>query len=270
MLIAHLACNYHLRFQHFLLITHEDMMPILQEDILAASDCVEFLASRLGVMLPGSDCRSSWNNLKQSAHKYQSMPVFRAQLDDMFVENARKLAADLAMRFHWTVVEVFVHVFAFQRIAGIVGSGVIPQGDNLANYLESSEVIASVCPSDQFLSSVATCKGLLLKSFDCTLTPVEIYKLAQELIWQTRNFIYHFQPDSLSYSEYLPTTGHVPELGTGLLSETESHELLSGIESQEIADEDALVTAQSVVDCSTVPESVSSIQATMVLTVALK
>jgi hypothetical protein len=238
LLVAHLACNYHLRFQHFLLVTHEDLMPVLQEDIHTASECVEYLASRLGVMLPGSDCRSSWNSLKQLASNYQSMPVFQGELDDRFVKNARELATELAMKLSWPVVDVFVRLFTFQRTAGIVGSGVMPEGDNLTNYLDSSEAIASLCPSDQFLNSVATCRGLMLKSFDCTLTPAEMYKLAQEVIWQTRNFIYHFQPDLLPYSECLSIADHASELGLELQRDTESHELPCRIDGQEIDDDD--------------------------------
>lgn len=260
LLVAHLGCNYHLRFQFFLLTTHPEMMSVQQEDIFAASSCVEYLTSRLGVMLPGSNCRSSWNRLKQSAHKYVSSrctSVSPLQLDDMFVENARQLATELALRVPWDVAEIFVHLFAFQRTAGIVGSGNLPFGDNMTNYLASSEMIGLVCPSDRFLGSIAFSRGLLMKSFDCALTAVEMHDLAQAVIWQTRNFIYHFEPDSLPFSEQLPTDYLLQQADSGARPSTES--------AMEAISIDVAATSAQTIVCSPEPaESLSSIRETMV------
>ncbi|XP_062505433.1 uncharacterized protein LOC134182100 isoform X2 [Corticium candelabrum] len=205
LLVAHLACNYHLRFEHFLLTTHDDLMPVLQEDILAAADCVEYLTAKMGVMLDGSECRLSWNRLKQAAQDCFIRRLSRDRLDDMFVDHARQLAAELYLTLPDDIAEIFVPLFSFQRTALIVGHGSLPVGDDVMNYLTSSEFVALVCPSDRFLSSIAVSKGLLMKSLDSTLTAVEMHDFAQVIIWQTRNFIYHFEPGMISVTgEPLP------------------------------------------------------------------
>ncbi|XP_062518416.1 uncharacterized protein LOC134193591 isoform X2 [Corticium candelabrum] len=206
LLVAHLACNYHLRFEHFLLTTRDDLMPVLQEDILAAGQCVEHLTAKMGVMLEGSECRLSWNRLEQAAQERFAGHSLNDQLENMFVEHAKQLLQEIRLKVPTVIAEILSKLFDLHRTASIVGHDKLLVGEDLSNYLDCSDFIGFVCPTDRFSSSIAVSKALLMKSLDSSLTAVEMRNVAQAVIWQTRNFIYHFEPDMIVSADSLPLT----------------------------------------------------------------
>ena len=235
-----------------MLTTAPGMASILEEDVRSSVECIVYLCNRLHIMEPGTVCHSKWETLKTTALQGLFDPTLRPRLDKLFVESSRLVAAELVGRVTWPLARVFVYLFATHLTATLVHNGIQLDPNNVIQYLDSADVIATVCPTDKYLASIDKTRQLLMKVLDGNLTADEMAELKTATIWQTRNFIYHFQPDTL------PRIA-ISEIGTSPL--IMSHLLSAGIDttatstveqggSQELADSEVFQGLKDTVVCS--------------------
>ena len=199
------------------------MATLLEEDIVASIDCVDHLCGKLNIVQPGSLCYLKWQTLKESVMQIVKVvdTSSRRQLEELFMETARAIAAELAGRVAWSVAQVYVYTFSVQLIANLSYRSAQPGADNAVRYMEGVDVIAKVCPTDRFVASTDRVRQLLMKSLDGDINGDDMRQLAAAALWQTRNFIYHFQPNTLS------TTGKLEDLARSCLKPEVDSEQLS-------------------------------------------
>ena len=198
LLVAHLAFNLHFRMSLLTFCTPPKSLDLLEEDIYAGMDCVEYLALRLDIMQPG-DCRSAWYTAKQIVKKYVSSRGRNQQgvlsdLNEVYCDVSRQMDLELSLRVSRELVAVFSYAYSIQQTARVCISGEMLSIENMSSYLDSCDAMHPDCMSERWKDNTDRVRHLLLKSFDEALSRDEILKVAEIAIWQSRNFIYHFQP----------------------------------------------------------------------------
>jgi hypothetical protein len=173
------------------------MAQILEEDVHSSVDCVVYLCNKLHINQPGTACHSKWETLKTTALQALFDSTLRTTVDKLIAESTGLLAAELAARVTWPITHVFVCLFTTYLTATLLHNHISPNTDNVLQYVDNSDVIARVCPTEKYLASIEKTRHLLMKNLDGSITDDEFSELTTAAIWQTRNFIYHFQPDTL-------------------------------------------------------------------------
>jgi hypothetical protein len=173
------------------------MAQILEEDVHSSVDCVVYLCNKLHINQPGTACHSKWETLKTTALQALFDSTLRTTVDKLIAESTGLLAAELAARVTWPIAQVYVFLFVVQLTATVVLQGDQLHSSSVLRYIESADVIASVCPTEKYLASIEKTRHLLMRILEGSITADELSELATTTVWQTRYFIYHFQPDTL-------------------------------------------------------------------------
>lgn len=201
LLVVHLAYNFHIRVTLTVCISSAQTLCILEEDIQAGLDCVEFLAKKLKLLQSdsaGNKNWSLWREIRQATVKCISSEKRRdliTELKPKLFEVANHFQFQLALQMNQSLAQLFNYVGIVQLTAGVCISGEMLVPDNIRRYIDFYDDMPRNCMSDRYVESVDKIRGLLLKSFDAPLTRLEVIQIGKTAIWQTRNFIYHFRPE---------------------------------------------------------------------------
>jgi hypothetical protein len=201
LLVAHLGQNFFFRLQRLTLGTPLGMLPIMEEDICAASSCIDFITARLQVMVSGSPLHAQWIKLKKSAVTYATSmgsSMEFCQIGQLFYQVGSLLTTEINVILPSEVATVFVHLSNVVFMTGVAANDQQPVPNTMATYFDSCETLCMVCPTEKFQNSIDTVRACLMKTSDGPLSLTVLDEIAKATIWQTQNFIYHFDPASLS------------------------------------------------------------------------
>lgn len=203
LLVAHLGCNFYLRLQNLTLGTPIGMLHIVEEDVRAAALCVDFIIARLNVVVPGSQIHGLWNDLKKVAFRYVTScgtNIENHHLQRLFSQLGGQLTSELSCLLPSEVADVFGQLFAIVLMAAVAACEQQPVPHATSAYFESCDLLCRVCPTEEFQASVDTVRERLTKSFGGTLSSDDLDEIAKTALWQAQNFIYHFEPETLSHA----------------------------------------------------------------------
>lgn len=195
--VAHLAYNYHVRVGLLVLSTPVQCLELVVEDVLAGLDCCEYLTSKLGIMGLGSSCHQLWCRAREAIVSYLNnrMLCFVEEVKAHMGAATSQLASELSEKVSTQLVAIFNHFYLVQLAAGVCTTGEMLVPRNISRYLDSFDDIPSGCMSGRYMESIERIQSLLLKSFDVTLPRVDVLRIGEIAIWQSRNFIYHFRSE---------------------------------------------------------------------------
>ena len=244
------------------------MLHIVEEEVNASSSCIDFITARLHVMVPGSPLHAQWNNLKKSAVTYTTSfgtsMEFR-QIEQLFGQVGGQLAAEVNAILPSEVAAVFGRLFGVVLVAGVAATDQQPVPYTTAAYLDSCETLCVVCPTEEFQSSIDTVRACLMKTFDGPLSSDDLDEIAKTAIWQTQNFIYHFEPATLSH---VMESVHIV-LKDVPTSEDSLSEKLSSLQTRQTVplrtDEDGSTESVELQPQSCPPDVIQSLREAMVL-----
>ena len=205
LLIAQLAYNLHFRVFLLTFTASKDSLNLLREDIYAGMDCVEYLALHLDIMQTNGDCRAAWYKAKQTIQKYtlsanqgEHSLYLLSELSSIHGEVSQQMDFELTLRVSKEMVGVFSYPYFVQTLAQSGVSGDTLNVDNVFQYLDNWDKMPPNCMSERWVEGVEKIRQLLFKSFDEPLAKEEALKVVEISIWQSRNFIDHFQPSAIN------------------------------------------------------------------------
>lgn len=200
LLVAHLAYNFYVRVALFVYVSSAETLRVLEEDVQAGLECVEFLSTKLGLLQrsDGSDNGwQLWRELRQAVVKCVSAkrPDLVGDVKSKLDQVSQRFQLGLALHVSHPLVQLFNYVNIVQLTAGVCISGEMLVHDNIRRYMDCYDDMPSNCMSSEYMERVEKIRELMLKSFDASLTRPEVLQVAEIAVWQSRNFIYHFRPE---------------------------------------------------------------------------
>ena len=209
-------------------------LELVIEDVHSGLECCEYLFSKLNIMVSGGSYRQQWHEAKQAIISYMDkrVPSFMEELKGRLSEVTSQVAMELSRTLSLDLVAVFNYMYAVQLAAGICVGGEMLATGNISRYLDSFDDMPGACMSERYMESVEKIRSIMLRSFDVTLPRVDVLKIGEIAIWQSRNFIYHFQSQVVAGSQPNPLIQE--GLAVGRPSVINDDEMSSGDEEEKV------------------------------------
>jgi hypothetical protein len=269
--VAHLSYNYHVRVGLLIMTTSLQNLEVVAEDIHSGLECCEYIFAKLNIMAFDRRCRQHWHETKQAVISYMEnqVPSFIEELKGHFSEATSQVARELSRSVSQRLVAIFNYIYAVQLTAGICLSGGMLSAQNIARYLDSFDDMPGACMSQRYMESVEKIRAIMLRSFDMALPRVDVLKVGEIAVWQSRNFIYHFQSQFVDGSQPNPLIQE--RLAIGRPTVINNNEMSSGDEEEKVdvsektyqekwVENDCNSDSQLVDNCSSQPATDLSIE----------
>ena len=198
LIVAHLAYNLHLRLEPIGLSTARTMMGIMEEDVVAAIACIDYLAFRLGVMADDSNTLVVWNLAKEMMTEYMSSggsSCSEVEVRQILKEVATRLSVELSFKVSTELVHVLLFTNCVEKIARLTRCGELPNSENIHSYERSFNALPRGFLSDKFCLSCDSVVKAMTRALECQLSSEVIEQIYRLVVWQSRHFIYHVRSE---------------------------------------------------------------------------
>lgn len=179
------------------------MLDIIEEDVFAALDCVDFLGSKLNVLQPEGKAGLLWGVTKDAVRTYivsRGGEMEFSIVKEFFQELGSDIGMELSLHVSVPLACLYVHVHAAGLLTSQALAGELVEG-YIRRYLVSLNGLPNRIFSEHYMVSLRKLESLLQKSLEIQLDLAEIQTVAEITVWQTRNFLYHVQPSSIGHDD---------------------------------------------------------------------
>eukprot|EP00118_Oscarella_pearsei_P011810 m.82090 g.82090 ORF g.82090 m.82090 type:complete len:606 (+) comp36281_c0_seq2:29-1846(+) len=214
LLVAHLSYNYHLRLELYILVFSPEMFPVIEEDVHASIECIEYLFARLNMASQGDHLRQLWLQVRQLSEKRLSSSTPNAhiqELNEKIVETSRLIATELAQRVSFQVVNIFLFLHVLRLGVAVFSEGGLLVVENMEAYISSFYGMPPSSFTPRFTASVEEVSGLFFETKASSLPADRKHKLTAELIWQSFHFMDHYRSDGIQPGD---ASGQLPFVGS--------------------------------------------------------
>ena len=194
LLIAHLAYNFRSRIELLIARTPDAMKNLIEEDILNAIECVDYLADQVGVMQETSQHYHMWKQVKEDMYKV--LITREANWSDSCVahtlmEIGKSILMELDVKFELTLSQIFLHSYAIGLVVSHILGGNTLEPDIAMLYIRASSNIPFGYFSQRYTRSVDNVNTLLIQLVEKGLDVSELNTVCDITAWQSQFFIFH-------------------------------------------------------------------------------
>jgi hypothetical protein len=183
------------------LTTSERMMHLVEEDVLVAINCIDYLTSHLGVMDADGVTLDLWKVAKEMTMEYMSSRGRSSEvtvLRDILKDVAVRISVELSVKISMDLIHVLLFTNSVELTARVTNCSQMLLPDDARRYMDNFRFMPGGFVSEKFAVSYKSMERLMLQSIEHELTRDEIEEVYKLAVWQSRHFIYHLRPDVVS------------------------------------------------------------------------
>ena len=175
-------------------------MPLMDEDILVALKCIEYLATRLGVLVDGGNTVAVWDVAKAMVVEFLAsrgssceVSVLREILKDV----ASRFTIELSLMVSSHLSHILLFTNSVELTVHVTNGRIMLTKGETRRYLKNFGGMPTGFVSNRFVTSYESMERLMRRSLEYPLTDSEVEEVYKLAVWQSQHFIYHVQPEAV-------------------------------------------------------------------------